>query len=122
MEEKTVNSDDTLEILEIITDLISNLDIDVILNKIGSSAGRLVLAEGASVMLFDDEKQYLRFIAASGEKAHILRRITVTEGVAWDVAQSRFYSLPTIPCVVKNKKPSFSQKLGLCEQKCRHTR
>jgi len=89
MEEKNSLSNNDLEkLVKMTTDLFSNLDIDVILNKIGNSAGRLVFAEGASVMLFDDEKQYLRFTAASGEKAHILRRITVTEGVAWDVAQS----------------------------------
>ncbi len=89
MEEKdNINNNDLQELVKMTTDLSSNLDIDAILNKINSSAGRLVAAEGASVMLFDDEKQYLRFIAISGEKANILRRMTVNEGVAWNVAQS----------------------------------
>ena len=90
MEEKDkINNNDLQELVKMTTDLSSNLDIDSILNKINSSAGGLVSAEGASVLLFDDDKQYLRFIAASGEKANILRRMTVRgEGVAWDVAQS----------------------------------
>lgn len=86
--ENMINNSDIRAVLEIITDLTSNLDIDTILTKINNSAGRLVSAEGASIMLFDDEKQYLHFIAASGEKARILRRITVRDGIAWDVAQS----------------------------------
>jgi len=87
-EKNKVNGDDLQELLEITTDLSSNLDVDVILTKINNSAGRLVSAEGASIMLFDDEKQRLWFIATSGEKTHILRRITVKEGIAWDVAHS----------------------------------
>ena len=81
-----VNVDDLHLIQEIIPNLSSDLDIDTILTRINNSAaGRLVSAEGAAVMLFDDEKQHLYFIVASGED---LRRITVAEGVAWDVAQS----------------------------------
>ena len=87
-EKNKVSNSDTWNILEIVTDLTSNLDIDAILTKINNSAGRLVSAEGASVLLFDDGKQCLRFIVASGEKAHILHRVTVRDGVAWDVAQS----------------------------------
>jgi putative methionine-R-sulfoxide reductase with GAF domain len=88
MKKENVSNNNIQDVLEIITDLTSNLDIDTILTKINNSAGRLVSAEGASIMLFDDEKQYLNFIATSGEKARILRRMSVRDGVAWDVAQS----------------------------------
>ena len=74
-------------LLDITTDLSSSLDVDTVLYKINSSASSLVSAEVSSILLFDDDKLYLYFKAASGEKAPILRKVSVTDGVAWSVAQ-----------------------------------
>ncbi|HIE29802.1 TPA: GAF domain-containing protein [Candidatus Poribacteria bacterium] len=83
------NSDEDLQkLLDITTDLSTSLDVDSILYKINTSASSLVFAEESSILLFDDEKLYLYFKAASGEKAPILQKTLVTDGIAWLVAQT----------------------------------
>jgi len=76
------------ELIDITVDLSSTLDIDIVLEKINRTAGKLVSAEACSILLFDDEKKYLYFKVASGKKASILRRVPVTNGVAWWVAHT----------------------------------
>ncbi|MFQ6041204.1 MAG: HD domain-containing phosphohydrolase, partial [Candidatus Poribacteria bacterium] len=75
------------KLLDITTDLSASLDVDSVLYKINTSASSLVLSEVSSILLFDNDKLHLYFKAASGEKAPILRKIPVTDGVAWWVAQ-----------------------------------
>lgn len=82
------NSNENLQkLLDITTDLSASLDVDSILYKINTSAGSLVFSEASSILLFDDEKLHLYFKAASGEKAPILQKTLVTDGIAWLVAQ-----------------------------------
>jgi putative nucleotidyltransferase with HDIG domain len=75
-------------LLDITTDLSDSLDVDSVLYKINTFAKSLVFSEESSILLFDDEKSSLYFKIASGEKSPILRKISVTDGVAWLVAQT----------------------------------
>ncbi|MBM3242429.1 GAF domain-containing protein [Candidatus Poribacteria bacterium] len=86
MDNKDINN--TLQtLLDITTNLSASLDVDSILYKINTFASNLVFSEVSSILLFDDERLYLYFKAASGEKAPILRKISVTDGIAWLVTQ-----------------------------------
>ena len=79
----------TEELLELSRALSSTLDLQLLLKKIGDSAGRLTEATAGSIMLFDEDKESLRFRSAFGAKAAIVRSLSVCDGIAWWVAQHR---------------------------------
>jgi len=59
------------------------LDLDILLKDINIRARELTHAETGSTLLYDPERDELYFKVALGEKAAILRRLSVTDGVAW---------------------------------------
>jgi putative nucleotidyltransferase with HDIG domain len=82
---------DLKEIFEIARSLSSVLDVDSLLKRIDVFAERLLDAEASSIMLVDDDKQYLYFKVASGEKGGIIQKmkIKIGEGIAGTVALER---------------------------------
>lgn len=76
----------TEELLELSRALSSTLDPQLLLKKIDDSAVRLTEASAGSIMLFDEGRKSLRFRISSGERAIAVKSLTVTDGIAWWVA------------------------------------
>lgn len=85
-----MNVDLALELFSIAGSLNSTLDLDFLLQKIGTAAEQLTGSEASSIMLVTDDKKHLFFRIASGEKAKALRTMTlpIGQGIAGHVAQS----------------------------------
>lgn len=66
------------------------LDLEILLQKISSSAEKLTQAEASSVMLLDDNKEYLYFKTAGGEKSSAVKtiKIPIQHGIAGWVAKN----------------------------------
>jgi HD-GYP domain-containing protein (c-di-GMP phosphodiesterase class II) len=77
----------TEELLEVSRALSSTLDLYVLLRKIDDSAIRLIGANASAILLFDQDRKSLQFKTSSGEKADVVEPLTVTDGIAWWVAQ-----------------------------------
>ncbi|RKY02458.1 hypothetical protein DRP77_07895 [Candidatus Poribacteria bacterium] len=78
-----------LELLDAISDLFRDTDdVDRLLQKIGTLASKLARAEGSSILIFSEDRSHLYFKVSRGKTAPILRRIPVSDGVAWWVAQN----------------------------------
>ena len=77
------------DLFDIAGSLSSTLDLDSLLRKIGLASERLLQAEASSIMLLDDLGTHLFFKVATGEKAHIMKRMTIPlgTGIAGWVAQ-----------------------------------
>src|SRR4051812_9168643 len=86
-----MNVDLALELFSIAGSLNSTLDLDFLLQKIGTAAEQLTESEASSIMLVTDDKKSLFFRIASGEKAKALRTMTLPmgQGIAGWVAQNR---------------------------------
>lgn len=77
------------ELLDAVSDLFRDTeDVDRLLQKIGTLASKLVRAEGSSILIFNEDRSHLYFKVSRGKTAPILRRIPVSDGVAWWVAQN----------------------------------
>ncbi|MCD6507016.1 GAF domain-containing protein [Candidatus Poribacteria bacterium] len=77
------------EFLEMISSVLYEAeDIDLLLQRIGTLASDLVSAEGSSILIFSDDRSHLYFKHSRGKTAPILRRIKVSSGIAWWVAQT----------------------------------
>lgn len=70
-------------LIEISQAMNCTLDLDILLRDINIRARELTRAETGSTLLFDSDKNELYFKVALGEKAAILRRLSITDGVAW---------------------------------------
>ena len=79
------------ELFSIAGSLSSTLDLDDLLQKIGTNAEKLLDSEASSTMLVTDDKKSLFFKVASGEKAKALKTMTVPvgQGIAGWVAENR---------------------------------
>ncbi len=79
------------ELINLAKNLTSTLDVDALLKRIGQASEQLVLCEASSLLLMDDDKEYLFFKVATGEKGGLVTRykIKIGEGLAGAVAQSR---------------------------------
>ncbi|MBI4371552.1 MAG: GAF domain-containing protein [Elusimicrobia bacterium] len=79
-----------LDLFSIAGSLNSTLDLDFLLQKIGAAAERLTDSEASAIMLLSDDKRGLIFRIASGEKARVLKTMTLPlgQGVAGWVAQN----------------------------------
>ena len=103
-----MNVDLALELFSIAGSLNSTLDIDFLLQKIGTAAEQLTESEASAIMLVTDDKKSLFFRVASGDKAKALKTMTlpIGQGIAGWVAQHRQ------PQVVNDTKtdPRFAGK------------
>ena len=77
----------TEELLELSKTLSSTLDLHLLLRKIDNSAARLTGAAAGSIMLFDEDKKSLYSRSSFGEKAAVVKPLSVRDGMAWWVAQ-----------------------------------
>ncbi len=77
----------TEELLELSRALSSILDPQLLLKKIGDFAVILTEAAAGYIMLFDQNKKALRFTISSGEKAALVKPLTVMNGIAWWVVE-----------------------------------
>jgi hypothetical protein len=86
-----MNVDLALELFSIAGSLNSTVDLDHLLQKIGTAAEQLTESEASSIMLVTDDKKSLFFRIASGEKAKALKTMTLPlgQGIAGWVAQNR---------------------------------
>ncbi len=86
-----MNADLALELFSIAGNLSSTLDLDFLLQKIGSAAEQLTESEASSIMLVTDDQKSLFFRIATGEKAKALKTMTLPlgQGIAGWVAQNR---------------------------------
>lgn len=77
------------DLFNIARTLSSALDLDGLLKKIGQACEKLTDSEASSIMLLDEDRKHLYFKVATGEKGHVLRRLTVPvgTGIAGWVAQ-----------------------------------
>lgn len=101
----------------------SVLDLDLLLKKISSTAEKLTQAEASSVMLLDDNKEYLYFKSAGGEKAHVIKtiKIPVGHGIAGWVAEKAEALLiqdvskdPRFSAAMVDDKSGFKTRSILC--------
>lgn len=86
-----MNVDLALELFSIAGSLNSTLDLDFLLQKIGTAAEQLTESEASSIMLVTDDKKHLFFRVATGEKAKALKTMILPlgQGIAGWVAQHR---------------------------------
>lgn len=87
-----MNNKQQLELIfDIVKNLYSTLDIDVLLKRIGETAQQLTNSEASSIMLVDEDKQHLYFKIASGEKSFAVKKIKIKigEGIAGTVALTK---------------------------------
>ncbi|MDE2142460.1 MAG: GAF domain-containing protein [Elusimicrobia bacterium] len=86
-----MNVDLALELFSIAGSLNSTVDLDCLLQKIGTAAEQLTESEASSIMLVTDDKKSLFFRIASGEKAKALKTMTLPlgQGIAGWVAENR---------------------------------
>ncbi|MFI5346024.1 MAG: GAF domain-containing protein [Elusimicrobiota bacterium] len=86
-----MNVDLALELFSIAGSLNSTVDLDFLLQKIGTAAEQLTESEASSIMLVTDDKKSLFFRIASGEKAKALKTMTLPlgQGIAGWVAENR---------------------------------
>ncbi|MEK7858481.1 MAG: HD domain-containing phosphohydrolase [Elusimicrobiota bacterium] len=79
-----------LGLFSIAGSLNSAVDLDFLLQKIGTAAEQLLDSEASAIMLVTDDKQHLFFKVASGEKGQSLKtmRLPLGQGIAGWVAQS----------------------------------
>ena len=86
-----MNVDLALELFSIAGSLNSTVDLDFLLQKIGTAAEQLTESEASSIMLVTDDKKSLFFRIASGEKAKALKTMSlpIGQGIAGWVAQNR---------------------------------
>ena len=86
------------------------MDLEILLQKISATAEKLTQAEASSVMLLDDNKEYLYFKTAGGEKSNIMRtiKIPIQHGIAGWVAKN------AKPLLIEDvtKDPRFSSALA----------
>jgi HD-GYP domain-containing protein (c-di-GMP phosphodiesterase class II) len=86
------------------------MDVELLLIKISAAAEKLTQAEASSVMLLDDNKEYLYFKTAGGEKGSAMRtiKIPVNHGIAGWVAKN------AKPLLIEDvaKDPRFSSSLA----------
>ena len=103
-----VSSGAALELFSMASSLNSTLDLDFLLQKIGTEAERLLDSEAHAIMLVTDDKKSLYFKVASGDQAKALKTMTlkIGEGIGGTVAASRK------PEVVNDaqKDPRFAKK------------
>lgn len=99
------------EIFEIVKNLSSTLDLDVLLKRIGDAAEKLTNSEASSIMLIDEDKQHLYFKTAGGEKGSVVKKIRIKlgEGIAGSVALTKKSEI--INDV--SKDPRFTGKVDL---------
>jgi len=69
-----------LELFSIAGSLNSTIDLDFLLKKIGAAAERLLDSEASAIMLVTDDHKHLYFKVASGEKAQVLKTMTLPIG------------------------------------------
>ncbi|MCX7956291.1 MAG: GAF domain-containing protein [Endomicrobia bacterium] len=109
-----ITLDNLDEIFELLRNLSSTLDLDVLLKRIGEIAEKLTSAEASSIMLVDDDKQHLYFKTAGGEKGSVVKkmRIKIGEGIAGEVALKKLPEI--INDVSKDKRflSTFDQESG----------
>ncbi|MBN1822787.1 MAG: GAF domain-containing protein [Endomicrobiales bacterium] len=91
MTKKNHSADSLKEIFEIAKSISSVLDVDALLKRIGSVAEKLLDAEASSIMLLDEDKQFLSFKVATGEKGGIVQKmkVKVGQGIAGTVAEKK---------------------------------
>jgi Nif-specific regulatory protein len=120
--ESRIPGKDFQEIIEISTLINSTLEINEVLNRIMSTANRVVKAESSSLLLIDETTNELYFHVALGDKGEEVKKFTLKmgEGIAGWVAQ---HSKPLIvPDVHKDsrfyqdisKKINYPTKSILC--------
>lgn len=85
----------------------SNLSLTTVLDSLMQMVMKIINAEASSILLIDEEKQKLRFVAASGKKKEEIKNVTLSldEGVAGWVATKGAPLL--IPDVSYDKRFSF---------------
>ena len=78
------------DLFEIAKTFSAVLDLEMLLQKIAATAEKLTQAEASSVMLLDDNREYLYFKTAGGEKAHAVKtiKIPIRHGIAGWVAKN----------------------------------
>ncbi|MCB4792824.1 MAG: GAF domain-containing protein [Elusimicrobia bacterium] len=91
MDKNNNSTKDLKEIFDIAKSISSLLDVDTLLKRIGSVGERLLDSEASSIMLLDDDKEFLSFKVASGEKGGVIQKLKVKvgQGIAGLVAQER---------------------------------
>lgn len=96
-EEASRRADELASLNEIGQAISSSLDLEEILNIITQSTVRLLGVEAASLVLLDEEENYLRFAAASGEAADFVygQRLELGQGIiGWAVANGESVLVP----------------------------
>ncbi|OGR80323.1 MAG: hypothetical protein A3I11_02570 [Elusimicrobia bacterium RIFCSPLOWO2_02_FULL_39_32] len=78
------------DLFEIARSFAAVTDLDLLLKKISAAAEKLTQAEASAVMLLDDNKEFLFFKSAGGEKGNMMKtiRIPIGQGIAGLVAQN----------------------------------
>ncbi len=78
-------------LLEISRDLASTLDLNSLLQKIVKAAAEMTLSEAASILLYDDKKNELKFKAASNQNSidKLIEMIVPKESIAGWVAENK---------------------------------
>ncbi len=98
------------DLFEIAKTFSAVLDLELLLQKISATAEKLTQAEASSVMLLDDNKEYLYFKTAGGEKGSVVKtiKIPVRHGIAGWVAKN------AKPLLIQDvsKDPRFSAALA----------
>ena len=80
---------DAFELLALVSDINSIVDLDYLLEKLDDAAKELLGCQASSIMLLDDARQSLYFKVATGEKGGALKKMTLPlgSGVAGWVAR-----------------------------------
>jgi response regulator RpfG family c-di-GMP phosphodiesterase len=88
---EVLNGKAALELFSLAGSLNSTLDLDFLLQKIGTAAEELLDSEASAIMLVTDDKKALFFRVASGDKAKALKTMTlpIGKGIGGAVAESR---------------------------------
>lgn len=111
------------DLFEIARNFSSVTDLDLLLKKISAAAEKLTQSEASSVMLLDDNKEFLYFKSAGGEKSSIVKtiKVPVGQGIAGWVAQNGQPLLiedvskdPRFSAAVMDDKSGFVTKSILC--------
>ncbi|OGR82008.1 MAG: hypothetical protein A2636_07130 [Elusimicrobia bacterium RIFCSPHIGHO2_01_FULL_64_10] len=111
------------DLFDIARNFSSVSDLEVLLKKISNTAEKLTQAEASSVMLLDDNKEYLYFKTAGGEKGSYIKtiKIPIQHGIAGWVARQAEPLLiedvtqdPRFSAALADDKSGFKTRSILC--------
>jgi signal transduction protein with GAF and PtsI domain len=77
------------DLIKIFFDLIQTTEVDLLLNKILKYAAQIMESDGASILLFNKEKEELYFKTSLGEKSQEIKKykVKVGQGISGWVAE-----------------------------------